>query len=224
MFGDFDPVFPAADGTPDGASGNHGEDAAEDADEDDPAQVHAQHGRHQHRARRGGNERMTDRQTGQQRDDVVQNGALGALCQRERQRDEDDQTGIEEDRHGHHQTGDAQCPRSFFVAELPHHGHGQRLCATGFFQNGTEHGAKAHQKSDAFQGVADALIDRANDVGQGHPGHQADANGTHQNGDHGVDFEFDDENEQQDQAGYGSKYQPCRIGSRNCCHNSSSIF
>ena len=52
----------------------------------------------------------TDSQTGQQGDDVVQNGALGALCQREGQRDEDDEAGIDEDRHGHHKAGDAQCP------------------------------------------------------------------------------------------------------------------
>ena len=45
---------------------------------------------------------------------VVQHRAFGALCQREGQRDEDDQTGIEEDRHGHHKAGDAQCPCSFF--------------------------------------------------------------------------------------------------------------
>ena len=47
--------------------------------------------------------------TGQQGDDVVQNGALGAFCQREGQRDEDDEAGVEEDRHGHHKAGDAQC-------------------------------------------------------------------------------------------------------------------
>ena len=93
---------------------------------------------------------MADSQTGQQGDDVVQNGALGALCQREGQRDEDDEAGIEEDRHGHHKAGDAQCPCGFFVTELPHHGHGQRLRAAGFLQNGTEHGAEAHQKGDAL--------------------------------------------------------------------------
>ena len=93
---------------------------------------------------------MADSQTGQQGDDVIQHGALGALCQREGQRNEDDQTGIEEHRHGHHQAGDAQCPCSFFVTELSHHSHGQCLRAAGFFQNGTEHGAKAHQKGDAF--------------------------------------------------------------------------
>lgn len=63
---------------------------------------------------------------------VVQHRAFGALCQREGQRDEDDQTGIEKRRHGHHQAGDAQCPCSFFVTELPHHGHSQRLRAFGF--------------------------------------------------------------------------------------------
>ena len=93
---------------------------------------------------------MADSQTGQQGDDVVQYRALGAFCQREGQRDEDDQTGIEEDRHGHHKAGDAQCPCGLFVTELPHHGHGQRLCAAGFLQNGTEHGAEAHQKGDAL--------------------------------------------------------------------------
>ena len=60
MFGDFDPVFPAADGTPDGAGGDHGEDAAEDADEDDPAQVYAQHGRHQHSCPKKTSEAMID--------------------------------------------------------------------------------------------------------------------------------------------------------------------
>jgi len=100
-------------------------------------------------------------QTGQQGDDVVQHRAFGALCQREGQRDEDDQTGVKEHRHGYDQTRDAQCPRGLFVTELPHHGHSQRLCAAGFFQNGTEHGAQTYQKGDALQGVADALVHRA---------------------------------------------------------------
>ena len=93
---------------------------------------------------------MADRQTGQQGDDVVQYRALGALCQREGQRNEDDKSCIKEHRHGHHQTRDAQCPRGLFVTELPHHGHSQRLRAAGFFQNGAEHGAQTHQKSDAL--------------------------------------------------------------------------
>ena len=139
---------------------------------------------------------MADRQTGQQGDDVVQHGALGALCQREGQRNEDDKSCIKEHRHGHHQTRDAQCPRGLFVTELPHHGHSQRLCAAGLLQNGTEHGTQTHQKGDALQGVADALIHRADDVGQGHTGHQADAHRTDQDGDHGVYLELDNENEQ----------------------------
>ena len=146
----FNHVLFAADAAPDGTGGDHGEDAAEDADEDDPAQINAQHAGHQNGARRGRDEGVADSQTGQQRDDIVQDRALGALCQREGQRDQDDQTGIKEHRHGHHQTCDTQRPCGFFVAELAHHGHGQRLCAAGFFQNGTEHGAKAHQKSDAL--------------------------------------------------------------------------
>ena len=150
VLGDFNHVLFAADAAPDGTGGNHGKDAAEDADEDDPAQINAQHAGHQNGARRGRDEGVADSQTGQQGDDVVQHGALGALCQREGQRDEDDKSCIKEHRHGHHQAGDAQCPCSFFVTELPHHSHGQRLCAAGFFQNGTEHGAKAHQKSDAL--------------------------------------------------------------------------
>ena len=150
VLGDFNHVLFAADAAPDGTGGDHGEDAAEDADEDDPAQINAQHAGHQNGARRGRDEGVADSQTGQQRDDIVQDRALGALCQREGQRDQDDQTGIKEHRHGHHQTCDTQRPCGFFVAELAHHGHGQRLCAAGFFQNGTEHGAKAHQKSDAL--------------------------------------------------------------------------
>ena len=95
--------------------------AAEDADEDDPAKVNAQHGSHQYGARRGRDERVADSQIGQQGNDVVQHRALGALCQRESQRDEDDQTGVKEHRHGHDKTRDAQCPCGFFIAELPHH-------------------------------------------------------------------------------------------------------
>ena len=150
VLGHLDHILFAADGAPDGTGSDHGEDAAEDADEDDPAQINAQHAGHQNGARRGRDEGVADRQTGQQGDDIVQDRALGALCQREGQRDQDDQTGIKEHRHGHHQTCDTQRPCGFFVAELAHHGHGQRLCAAGFFQNGTEHGAKAHQKSDAL--------------------------------------------------------------------------
>ena len=47
-----------------------GKDAAEDADEDDPAKVNAQHGSHQHGARRGRDEGVADSQTGQQGDAV----------------------------------------------------------------------------------------------------------------------------------------------------------
>ena len=150
MLGDFDHVLFAADAAPDGTGGDHGKDAAEDADEDDPAEVNAQHGSHQHRTRRGRDEGVADRQTGQQGDDVVQHRALGALCQREGQRDEDDKSCVKEHRHGHHQTRDSQCPRGLFVTELPHHGHSQGLCAAGFLQNGTEHGTQTHQKSDAL--------------------------------------------------------------------------
>ena len=196
MLGHLDHILLAADGAPDGTGSDHGEDAAEDADEDDPAKVNAQHGSHQHGARRGRDEGVADSQTGQQGDDVVQHRALGALCQREGQRDQDDQTGVEEHRHGHHQTCDTKRPCGFFVAELAHHGHSQGLCAAGFFQNGTEHGTKTHQKGDALQGIADTLIHRADDVGQGHTGHQADAHRTDQDGDHGVYLELDNENEQ----------------------------
>ena len=150
VLGDFNHVLFAADAAPDGTGGDHGKDAAEDADEDDPAKVNAQHGSHQHGARRGRDERVADSQTGQQGNDVVQHRALGALCQRESQRDEDDQTGVKEHRHGHDKTRDAQCPCGFFIAELPHHGHSQCLRAAGFFQNGTEHGTKADQKGDAL--------------------------------------------------------------------------
>ena len=48
VLGDFNHVLFAADAAPDGTGGDHGKDAAEDADEDDPAKVNAQHGSHQH--------------------------------------------------------------------------------------------------------------------------------------------------------------------------------
>ena len=145
-----DHVLFAAERTPDGAGDDHRKNTAEDADEDDPAKVNTQHGSDQNRAGRGRNEGMADGQTCQQRDNIVQNGALRALCQRESQRDEDDQARIKEDGHCNDQTRDAQCPRGFFIAEFAYHGHCQCLRTAGFLQNRTEHGTKTNQKGNAF--------------------------------------------------------------------------
>ena len=218
MLRHFDHVLFAADSAPDRAGHDHGKDAAEDAHQNDPAEIHTQHGSHQHGAGRGRNKGVADSQTGQQRDNVVQHRALGALCQREGQRDQDDQAGVKEHGHGDDKTGDAQRPCGFFVAELAHHGHCDALRTAGFFQNGTEHGAEAHQKGDALEGVADALVHRADDIGQRHTGHQSDGHGTHQNGDHGVHFELDDEDEQKDQARHRGEHEPRSVRGCNSCH------
>ena len=137
--GDGDHVLFAAEAAPDGAGHDHGDGAAEDADQDDPAQVHPQHGGHQNGAGRGRDEGVTDGQAGQQRHGVEQGRASGPLGQREGQRDENDEAGVEEDRHGHDQAGDAQGPGGLLVAEAADHRDGQGLRATRRLKDGAEH-------------------------------------------------------------------------------------
>ena len=59
-FRNMDEVLVAANFAPDGTGYDHGKDAAEDADKDDPAEVNTQHGRHQHGAGCRRDERMAD--------------------------------------------------------------------------------------------------------------------------------------------------------------------
>ena len=124
-----DKVLVATDFAPDGTGNDHGKDAAEDTNQNDPAEINTQHRCDQHGAGRWRNERMTDRQTGQQRDGVEQRGTVRALCQRESQRDQDDKARVKEHRHGDDKTCDAQRPGGFFVTEFAYHRDSQRLCA-----------------------------------------------------------------------------------------------
>lgn len=62
--------------------------------------------------------------------------------------------------------------------------------------SGVQYPDNGQAKKEMISATRNALVDRADDVGQGHTGHQADADSTDQDGDHRVDLELDDKDEQ----------------------------
>ena len=219
-----DHILFAAEGAPQRTGNDHGHRAAKDADEDDPPQIDPQHRGHQNGAGRGRDEGVADGQTRQQGNGVKEGGAPGPFGQRESQRDQNDQPGVKKDRHGDDQSGDAQGPGGLFVAKLFDHGDSQRLCAARSLQNGAEHGPQTDQQGDTLQGVADAVVDGAHDLGGRHPADQPDGDSADQDGHHRVYFEFDDKDQQDHQAGYGGKDQSCGIQCYDFSHFGHSPF
>ena len=146
MFRDgYEILLPAA-GAPNRACNDHGSDATDQTDADDPAQVHAQHRCHQDRAGRRRNEGVADRKASKQRDGIIQRGPPRPPGQGESNGNQDDESSIEKDGHRDDQAGDAQRPGGFPVAELAHHRYRQGLCPAGDFQDRPEHRAQTDQQ------------------------------------------------------------------------------
>ena len=137
--------FPAADRPPYRSCYDHGTGTTGDPDQNNPAQIHIQHGSNQYRTRCGRDESVSYRQTGEKRNHIIQRRTFCTFCQRKCQGDQYDQTGIKKHRHGNNKAGDAESPCCFFISEFFHHSNRKSLGTAGCFQDGTEHGSQTDQ-------------------------------------------------------------------------------
>ena len=143
-------VLIAADGTPHRPRYHHCHDTAQHTYHNDPAQLHIQHGSHQHRSRRRRDKRMAHCQSCQKRDRIKKGRTFRPFRQRECQRDQNDQSGVEKYRHGDDQTCNTQRPGRFLIAEPPDHTDRQCLRSSRGLQDRSEHGSQPYQQRNSF--------------------------------------------------------------------------
>jgi hypothetical protein len=186
--------------------GQHRRDAADDAHEDHPAEVHVEQTGGRDRARVRGQEGVGHGQARQQRQAVEQDRPAAALGRRVHDRREDEDADVEEDRDAEDQSGQAHREGRALLAEEVQQPGRQHLGAAADFEDRAEHGAEADDDRDMAEDAAHPgldgghgvrPLDRAEEFGDRETREQADGYGDAEQGDEGLESRLDDQEEQQ---------------------------
>lgn len=169
--------------------GEHRGDAAEDAHEDDPAEVDLEQTGGGDRAGVRRQEGVGHGQAREERHAVEEDRLAAALRRRVDDRREDEDADVEEDGDAEDQAGQAHGERFALLAEEAEQPGAQHLGAAGDFEDRAEHGAQADDDGDVSEDAAHSgldhrdgvgFLDRAEEFGDGEPGGQAHRDGDRQ--------------------------------------------
>ncbi|MGX1242144.1 hypothetical protein RKD46_003248 [Streptomyces pseudovenezuelae] len=186
--------------------GQHRRDAADDAHQDDPAEVHVEQAGGRDRAGVRRQEGVGHRQARQQRQAVEQDRLAAALGRRVHDGREHEDADVEEDRDAEDEAGEPHREgRPLLPEEVQQPGR-QHLGAAADFEDRPEHGAQAdddrdmaedasHPGLDGGHGVRP--LDGAEEFGDREAREQADGYGDAEQGDEGLESDLDDQEEQQ---------------------------
>ena len=172
---------------------DHGHD---DADQQREADARTQLGRGGHRTGVRRDDGVHGREGAGGRKGVHQHGAAEALGDREDDRQEDDEAGVEEDREAEEQRRDAQGHGRPLLAEAADEGVGEHLRPAGHLEQPADHHAEAHQEGHGAERAAEGGDGDRGHLGEGYAGGDGGAEADQHERHEGVHAQHDDEQEQ----------------------------
>ena len=170
-----------------------GDDESADEDESD---VRSEQSGSRDRAGVRGHEDVHGGERHGRRHRVEQQRSAEAACDREDDRQHDDEPGIEEDREAEEQRGHTEGEGCSLLTEEADEGVGEHLGAAGEFEHPPEHRAESHEQGDAGQGGSEAVIEDVDEVARHDSCGQSSDYGDDDEGDEGMHSCLDDEQEQ----------------------------
>ncbi|MBB6418888.1 hypothetical protein HDC93_004490 [Streptomyces sp. AK010] len=199
--------------------GHHGGQTADDAHEDDPAEVHVEEAGGGDRAGMRRQEGVRHGQAREQGQAVEQDRFSGALGGGVDDRGQDEDADVEEDRDAEDQAREAHGERGALLAEQSEQTPRQYRGAAADFEDRAEHGAQADDDRDMAEDAAHAgldggdgvrLLHRAEEFGDRQAGGEADGYGDREQGDERLESRPDDEEQQQHDAERGGEQESGR--------------